>query len=107
MTEVKERSQTCVPHLNTTPSEGDVTRHELSGVKTSCEDLYEPKLDGWGDPDTSRKRAFRIAGYTSMGLGILALPLVLAIGIAPAAVLISVGSLLAAEGGARPAIYDD
>jgi len=51
---------------------------------------------------TPKHRAMRIAGFATMGLGVAALALVGAIGLAPAALLFPIGSLLALSGGARP-----
>ena len=51
---------------------------------------------------TPKHRAMRIAGFTTMGLGVASLGLISAVGLAPAALLVPIGSLLALLGGARP-----
>lgn len=51
---------------------------------------------------TPKHRAMRIAGFATMGLGVASLALVGAIGLAPAALLFPIGSLLALSGGAQP-----
>ena len=75
-----------------------------NGQRTAAADMVQAVDEKVRDVKylTPKHRAMRIAGFATMGLGMASLVLAGAIGLAPAALLFPIGSLLALSGGARP-----
>jgi hypothetical protein len=90
----------------TKSSTADCVQLVKNGNQTQAGDMLESVQEHARDENylTPKHRAMRIAGFSAMGLGTLALGLIGVVGLAPAALLVSVGSALALAGGARPPV---
>ena len=89
--------ETEIDHLDTAIDQFAVSHspdiaHAMQGAV-----LHHLRVPGYYTP---AKKAMRIAGYASIGLSAVSLVLAPLIGLAPAALLMPIGSLLATKGGA-------